>query len=363
MIVNAYTDPGLWPVQRADQLSARFHELGQKDVIRWTWAPAPATVTLNYFASGPDELLASLEGFEYVPHDEVTDWSGVDVLILTAHGADMAVRVMEYRRRHPKMVVLLWLWDNHLAHMNNLKTVMTCDMYFASHAYDSAYLNNLSCPEGMHVPACSAQWTVQEARELLSELSGVARSSQLLLNYVDYKFSWRSELLAKLRAELDQADSLLMPSHDRGRYFGKSSKERLAEWVGHKATLILPVQRDLSTRVFDALLAGLVVIAPRMIADFDVVFPPEMQERLGMVRIDDFEMPTIRAAIEQANANFDRLGEEGVKARSDFILEGHMLSHRMHAMLRALRMACAGRLAVRLTGSEHLPLGLRFVTA
>jgi small ligand-binding sensory domain FIST len=88
VIVNAYTDPGLWPVQRADQLSARFHELGQKDVIRWTWAPAPATVTLNYFASEPDELLASLEGFEYVPHDEVTDWSGTVGVGVSANNAE-----------------------------------------------------------------------------------------------------------------------------------------------------------------------------------------------------------------------------------------------------------------------------------
>ena len=363
MTVYSYRDLALQPCQRADQLTQSFQALAARPVIRWSWLPAPATVALSYFAQGVDPALMDMDGFAFVPKEEHSAMDDIDVLIVTAHGADMSERLMAFRQRNPKMLVLLWYWDNHLAEVNNLKCALYADLVFYSHAYAGNFLHNPVSAMGVHLPACSAQWTGQEARQLLDELSTQPRSDQLLLNYVDYKFSWRSELLARLRQELQQADALLMPADDRGRYFGKGPRERLQEWVSHKCTLILPVHRDLSTRVFDALLAGLVVIAPRFINDFDAVFPPDVQQQLGMVRVDDLEMPTIRAAIEQALRNFDEAGEAGAQARSRHILDGHLMQHRLKTMLTVCRKAGEPGLAVRLTCGEGHAMGLRFVTA
>lgn len=360
-VVQSYRSDGLWTTHRAESLTARLHALAAKDTLRWTWEPAPATVLLNYFAGDTDEGLLNLPGFQYVRATEDLDWSGIDVLILTAHGGDMAERVMNYRVRNPDMLIVLWLWDNHLAQVNNLKSVLAADLYFPSHWSEAAYLQNMVAPLGMHVPACSAQWTSQEARALLAQQAGRPRSDALLLNYVEYAFSWRTEVLARLRAELPAVSALLMPSHDRARYFAKGSDARMAEWAGYKCTLILPVTQDLSTRLFDALLAGLVPIVPRSIADFDQVVSPAEQERLGVVRVDNVETATVARAVAQAVAVFDEQGEAGVAARSEFVLQGHMLHHRMTAMLRAVRAAGAPQRAVRLTAGEEHPLAMRFV--
>ena len=363
MIVNSFRDEGLWPVARASLLAEQFRALASKEVVRWTWAPTPATIALNYFAHGLDDVLENRPEWHYVPCDDQIDWSSIDILILTGHGSDMSTRIMEYKLRNPRMLVAVWLWDNHLAHINNLRTVMASDIYFPSHHYDSAYLQNFASPSGMHVPLCCAQWTESEARGLLSELKGLERSDRLLLNYVDYKFSWRSELLAKLRAELPQAQALLMPATDRGRYFQKSSKERLAEWLSHKCTLILPVQQDLSTRIYDALLAGQVIIVPTMVADFDAVFPADVQAALGVVRVDDLELHTISKAVDKAVATFDAMGEAGVQVRSDYVLNGGMMGHRLLSMLNAIRTAGQGTVTIRMTEGEGMPLALRFVRA
>lgn len=361
MSVNSYMARELGVCQRAEALEAHFHRLHEKSVIRWTWVPAPSTVLLNYFSRDAHQELGRFGGFEYHEADEHIDWSLIDLLILPAHGSDVSQRIIDLRLKNPNMLIALWLWDNHLAQVNNLKSVWMSDIYFPSHLSEADYLLNVQAPFGLHVPACTAQWSIAEASECMKEFISLPRSNELLLNYVDYKFAWRSEVLARLRAELPGVAALVMPSNDRGRYFAKSGRERLLEWASHKSTVILPVMRDLSTRFFDSLLAGLVPIVPRLVADFDQVIPPEDQQRLGIVRVDDLETATVAKAVEVANALFDAMGEEGVQRRVDYVLGRHMFSHRIHSLLTAIRAGGAPAMGVRVTSGDQLPLALRFV--
>ena len=281
--VNIHLDQRLLPVQRATQLTRSLHHLRSKETIRWTWATTMKT-PLPYFAPGEAESGKPADAFAFVPHDRVSNWEEIDVLILIAHGSDVSSRVFEYRNRNPNLLVLIWLWDNHVAQINNLRTVMAGDIYFPSHAYASGYLPNLLAPFGSHVPLCVAQWDPSEAALFLADSSGIPRSNQLLLNYVDYKFSWRTTLLEQIRNHLPEANNLLMPPEDRGRYFKKTKRERYFEWAEHKCTLILPVDQDLSTRVFDALVAGLVLVVPRSIPDFDRIIPRADQEKTELLK-------------------------------------------------------------------------------
>ncbi len=357
--VNIHLDQRLLPVQRATQLTRSLHHLRSKETIRWTWATTMKT-PLPYFAPGEAESGKPADAFAFVPHDRVSNWQEIDVLILIAHGSDVSSRIFEYRNRNPNLLVLIWLWDNHVAQVNNLRTVMAGDIYFPSHAYASGYLPNLLAPFGSHVPLCVAQWDPSEAALFLADSSGIPRSNQLLLNYVDYKFSWRTTLLEQIRNHLPEANNLLMPPEDRGRYFKKTKRERYFEWAEHKCTLILPVDQDLSTRVFDALLAGQVIIVPRNIPDFDSVISPESQNLLGVVRIEGFEMHQIRAGIARAIQNFDLAGDAGVKSRGNFVLQGHMLRERMYSILSALLAAAQETISVRFTENQTLHPALRF---
>jgi hypothetical protein len=184
----------------------------------------------------------------------------------------------------------------------------------------------------------------------------------MLVNYVDYPASWRSALLRSLQLEMPEAQVLLMPPEDRSRYFNQPADQRFREWMGFKTTLILPVTEDLSTRVFDALAAGLVPIVPRVVRDFDAVIPLSLQARLGIVRIDALEPTAIRYAASQALMTFDRMGHDGALLRHRFACERHLLRHRITAMVGALLDFVDGRAGLAWT-AEPNPMGLTFVNS
>lgn len=328
----------LWPEDRAARITEKARAFADRRPPTFTFVPSPENDFIRYFPSGLGPELAALadRGFRYMPPESPPD--GIGVIISTAHGGDQSSRF--WRLRHAGMdrpLVAAWLWDNHLAQLNNFRTVLAADIFFPSHVYAAQYLFNPASVLGTHLPACSAQWSRAEAAKLYAEHSEKPRRHKVLVNYVDYGFSWRSALLRQLKNQMEMADVLLMPPADRSRYFGLGPAERFAEWAAYKATLILPVDRDLSTRVFDALLAGLVPIVPRNIADFDQVLPPPLQESLGIVRVESLDIASLRQAAMQALRNFDAQGQPGALARHRHALEQHMLVHRLGFILDAVR--------------------------
>jgi hypothetical protein len=124
-----------------------------------------------------------------------------------------------------------------------------------------------------------------------------------------------------------------MPRDDRSRYFGQSAMGRFAEWSRYKATIIVPVRDDLSTRVFDALLAGLIPIVPRSIRDLDRVIPPGDQSRLGLVTVESLDLGVVQPAVAEALRRFDAMGVDGILARQDHVLDNHMLVNRVTEIL------------------------------
>ncbi len=188
--------------------------------------------------------------------------------------------------------------------------------------------------------------------------ANLRRSDRLLASYVDYPSSWRSPLLRKLASEAPEAEVKLMSPDDRSRYFSRNPQDRLGEWLGYKASLLLPHQYDLSTRAFDGLLAGQVLVVADRIADFDAVIPTEDQARLGVIKLPDLSIATIRRAACEAARRFDERGLEGVAARHAYVVQRHMLKHRVAQMLEAIRDMAAGRNRIMVGGNRELPFGL-----
>lgn len=334
----------MWPDCRAQQLTERLSRLRSKATLSWTFAIGLRSQVLSYFSDDCENELRDLAGLDFCP---VTgDLSTVDLIIVTAHGIDLAHFIWELRSKAPNSLVAVWLWDNHVVPLENLRTALAADFLMVSHWYAAGYLHNPCSPIAMHLPACSAQWSCREAASIFHEHKMVMRSDKLLVNYVDYPFSWRSDLFKNLQTQCPETDVLLMEPKERSRYFKKSKVERMNEWLSYKATLILPIDRDLSTRVFDGLLAGQVLVVPRMIQDFDTVIPPEMQAKLGIIRIDDFEIPTIREAAGQAVQTFNSRGDEGVYQRHQYVIENHMLINRLSSALNFLGQSGNQQLSV-----------------
>ena len=352
-------DNTMWPFQRAKQLTQQIRKLRSKK-IRFTFAPSIETDSINYF---PENLASDLSGilpeqFEYVPPKKgITE---LDVVIITSHGLNLGKGIWSLRERLPtETIVAIWLWDNHLKPLNNYVNALGGDLIFPSHNYASDYLQNPASLLSIHVPACSVQWTRQEAADIFMKNIGRPRKDRLLVNYVDYSFSWRSKLLRELQEHVADADAFLMDPADRSRYFSKNRRERMEEWLSYKLTLILPLEGDLSTRVFDALLAGLVLLVPMNIHDFDDVIPQHLQEELCIIRLADLKIETIRDAIVQGIQLFDSKGESGVRARHQFVLENHMLQDRVGTILSSIRDIANGNHGVIFTNENQIQPSLQ----
>jgi len=326
---------------------AQLAPFARREALRFTFIASHEVKAVDYFTPSLDAELGEFfaDGpFRYVPPHASTT---ADVVILSAHGSDLSGAVWTLRQSlRPDAVIALWFWDNHLAQLDNLRSALAADFVFPSHAYIAHYLfNPLSVVAGS-APACSAQWTRAEARALIDRHAGRERIHKAIVNYVDYEFSWRSRLLRELAAHCRSAEVMLMPAANRSRYFGMPRAERFAEWLRYKATVILPVDKDLSTRLFDALLAGQVPVVPRLVRDFDRVIAPDVQAELGIVRVEALERAAIENAIAEALGRFDAMGESGIVRRQQFVLQGHMLPHRVREMLETLALIAREELIV-----------------
>lgn len=349
-----------WKNVRVNQLKELLSTWRQKQSLRFTFLSSKDVKSIDYFPRNltPEFELMCKNGFEYVPWQDGP--VECDIAIFTAHGTDNCAELLQIRSLNENMLIAVWFWDNHIAQFYNLKTALVADLAFVSHNYNGAYLANPMSALARHVPACSAQWTRDEASKLFNDAGNRPRNDKLFVNYVAYDFSWRTPLLTKLKNEFPEAEVLLMPPNDRSRYFNKNSEDRFQEWLGYKASLLLPVDYDLSTRIFDALLAGQVVLAAPMIPDLDLVIPPGVQKRLGILRLPDLELTTIRKFTEQAITMFDDGGYQASRARHEFVIGNHMLFHRVEMILEFIRAAVKGHVAPIFAADEKMPPGIYF---
>lgn len=352
----------IWPEERAAYLNRRMAEIVQQSDMTISYVPSPSLNSLHYYSPVLHEELASFcpDPFRYA-HPESEDGARADVVMHTTSGKDEdAARIWHDRiARPPGALCVLWLWDNHISGMGNRRACAAADLVFASHAYASNYLLDPASLLVGHLPLCSAQWTRGEAASFFQEGRHRQRQHLILFNYVDYGADYpeRQRILTSLTAGLQPIEELRMTREDRSRYFTLSRKERFFEWMRYKATVIVPLDRDLSTRVFDALLAGLVPIIPEHIPDVDYVIPRSIQEQLGVIRVPDLELKTVQAATIKALDLFDEMGQDGAVARHIYALENHMLVNRFTAVLETIWRIGSGEIAI-VFGEQNSRYGL-----
>lgn len=338
-----------WPEIRVRALGSQLSHCRDKQEILYSIWLHPMIQKLGYFPADIERELAAWTPGPFRMVDHSCAGERPDIVIFVSHCyRDEALALWELREALGKdTLIAVWMWDNHTDFIGNMKTALAADIVFFSHSSHSDYLYNPASAVCTHIPACSAQWTRASAEAAFRDCVGGERQHSLLMNYVNYSFaSERNAVIADVHANIPEANVLLMPAGDRSRYFSQAPTERFAEWTQHKATLILPIRNDLSTRVFDALLAGLVPIVPTNIPDIDLLFSAETQQSLGIVRIDSYAIDEIRRAVDQALRNFDAMGPAGVLNRHQFVVQNHLLINRVTAMLHIVFQLIQGKLAV-----------------
>lgn len=345
----------MWPDSRIQQLTQSATAIFARASVRFTLIPSSGYHFCDDYVA--DFSVGLDPVFQYIPPKEnLTD---VDIILLTAHGSDVSHVIWHIRRKLAgDKLVGVWLWDNHLQHEPNLQTAYASDFLFPSHKYVSDYLITPTSIPGGHVPHCCTQWQRGQAVECFEQFRELPRSDRLLVNYVDYPFSPRTQLLRALKSQMPEANVLLMAPNERSRYYGKTRAERFKEWMEYKSTLILPVDRDLSQRVFDALLCGQILVVPNIIPDFDEVIPPAIQTELGIIRLQSLQIGAIRQAATQAARVFDEMGSRIVEARHRYVLHNHMMVNRIRTMLDSIKAVGTGQTSVIFDGNSTLRDGL-----
>lgn len=341
--------PMFWPQTRMHDIAERLRALGDRHEMRFAFLPSPETEFLSYLPEGLAKEISdwapdSCRLIDPAASDEIPD-----IVLATTHVSDREPAwLWQLRDRYgPHPLLGIWMWDNHFDHETNLKAAQLADLVFPSHHYDATYLTSPNSLLSNHIAACSAQWTRSEAEQLFERHGTLARKHALLVNYAKYDFAEeRNALIDLLGAHVPEAEMLLMSQTDRSRYFSKSREDRFAEWASYKTTVIIPMITDLSTRFFDAMLAGLVPIVPSSVRDLDLLLSPQEQDALGIVRLASYALDDVKAAVTHALSVYDSGGLDGAIARHRFVLENHMVINRVTGMLHTLYLHANGQLGM-----------------
>ena len=256
--------------------------------------------------------------------------AAADTLVIYSHGIRMARSgtMRAIKQAAPDCPVVAWGFANHIGLPANAMLAATADIYFPSHVTPADYLTRWSKgPLGPVIPLALFQWPRATLRALYRDCRDESRSDQLSGHFSLYPSAFhRNRLVAEAIEGWPEADLSLRRGWE---YHDLPARDRFLIWRRRKTSVVLPVGGDLSMRFFDALASGQVPIVPRDILDFDRVIPPEDQARLPVIRLERYDLESLRAAHAAAIAAFDRGGEAAAAERHRFVREKHMVAHRL----------------------------------
>lgn len=282
---------------------------------------------------------AAMEGIEFTVLPNVAEvlQSGAvfDLAILCCHLQGEEAALFALRQRGLAALYGVWFWDNHHHQHINLRIAMLTDLVFVSHWHERQYLNLPAALAAAHVPAYSRQWSPGAIARHYPAGLPTERRNGLFGGFGRY--SWAHE-----RNRLIEALAAACPEHGLtlgkvDAYFQISAAERLRTWVEHKVQLIVPINRDVSTRIFEALMTGQIPLVPDDVPDFDRVIDPPVQAALPILRYQAGNVESAKAVWRQGIMLFDRDGAAGVRRRHEFARDRHSLAARLADFAEFLR--------------------------
>jgi hypothetical protein len=283
---------------------------------------------------------AAVEGVEFTILLDITavlqSDAAFDVAILCCHvqGEEEAT-LFKLRQRGLARLYGVWYWDNHHHHRFNLRVAALADVIFVSHWHERQYLNLPIALAGAHIPAYSNQWSAGAIARYYPAGLPAERRDALFGGFGRY--AWAVE-----RNRFIEAVSAVCPGHHLtlGKieaYFSVSAAERLRTWVEHKVQLVVPINRDISTRVFEALMTGQIPLLPDDLPDLNCVIDPQIQAELPILRYKVGDVESAKAGWRQGLTLFDRDGAAGMRRRHEFARDRHGLAARLGDFARFLR--------------------------
>jgi hypothetical protein len=287
------------------------------------------------------------------------DMFSADVLIIIAYGNDNTNLNNYLEQNGFKGILCFWLIDNHLSHEKNRASVLEGDFYFCSHhgqIHEDYLLNERSIAAPV-LPACYMGLSLEIVTSMMQRFNNLPRLSKVVAPYFTYNFPGlpRTIFLDKLQTDFPDFICLYTRAEERqkGYHNALSDIEKCARWLYFKSSVVVPLNQDLSIRVFDGLIWGHTVLVPDNLPAFDYVFSEEEQKKLGIVRYDmDGGNDAIRAAAREALRLFAEMGTDGVTYRHNFVITSHMRAHRVRSVLSFLEDFATGKVTNKLLLGE-----------
>jgi hypothetical protein len=290
---------------------------------------APPTPLRKLAFARTDEELAALKG-------------RFDVCLVCIRVTDEELLIKQIRERQLASVIVGWGWDNHHSRKRNLQIAPMTDLFLPAHHYCAPYLMSPHSILGSHIPLGSYQWSRRTAAALFVRHRDRPRDDALHGGYVAWNITQEREAFVRELIDGLSGHALrLLGGNGRNRYFGQGPEDRWLDWAGHKVGLILPFQKDLSTRFFDSLLTGQVPIVPVWCRDFDKVIDDATANALPVVRLAEESVPAVKQAWAEALARYDADGAAGAERRHRYAIENHHLIHRLAPICRQVRALAA----------------------
>jgi hypothetical protein len=336
---------------------------GKLQGLRSLPRPVVAIITSRMSQLFPDELVAETRRrlaprvhllFESSVTETVAGTADAIIsLVHLSHEAD-SIRQLPTGRPHP--LILGWLWNNHHRLADNHEIAQLLDIVVPMHGEYVEYLRNDRAIQWDPALPCVTQWTRSEAGEHSANARRVERESRLHGCFVDQPQATGRDrfLLQSMEALVDDSALSVLPESTMNAHFARPSAERFMEYCGYKASLVLPLKRELPHDVFDALLTGQIPLVPDDMGDFDRVIPPALQALLPIFRYRVGDTASLLEAHGQAVEAFDREGETGTDRRHRFALENHLFDNRIEQLLE--RLLADPAVAGTASSTEHRPI-------
>ncbi|MFS2013758.1 hypothetical protein ACCD06_28465 [Azospirillum sp. CT11-132] len=287
-------------------------------------------------------------------HDfENDDWNIFDKVILSGNIEKADIIIMNIggenfeglrgylERRGFRGVLCFWLHDNHVAHQANKSSIVEGDMYFSSHygAEHEDYLLNERSIAAPILPACYRNIPLKTVNDIMGRYEDFPRISKAVAPYFLYDPFPRTKFLKEIVRNSSEIVCFYTDSSEREeKYYVKLSEEEKAiRWFSFKSSIVVPLNMDMSIRIFDGLMWGHTVIVPDHLPAFDHVIDPKTAERLGVIRYSMSQgVEAINEAVAKAIYAFDQGGAEAVMERHNFVVSNHLYAHRVRALLTFL---------------------------
>ncbi len=259
-----------------------------------------------------------------------------DIMIKLIHLLEDVDRIERVREVGYEGPIAGWFWDNHHQLFQNYDVAEALDLVIPGHGFAGRYLRNRHAIHLPPVPLGVTQWSAREAARYFLRHQDRPRHDDLYGGFVRYVFAPERNRLVEALMRNGHARIGFLEDNSLEDYFSWSPEERFKDWLGYKVSLCLPLARDLSQRLFDALLTGQVPIVPANVPDLDQVIDPALQARLPILKFDEYSVEAVSAAHSEAIVAFDRGGAEAAMARHRYVTEHHMFSGRIRSILRLL---------------------------